>query len=61
MKSLLHFLVHFFSTLHTSKNISDQDINIYLHNIQCETLTNEEQKDCDTIPTLLECRESLIT
>ena len=52
-------LVDFYSSLYSSRKISTVDIENYLLNIECKQITVHEQKSCDIIPTLSECRKAV--
>lgn len=42
-----------------SKHIPGNNINPYLSDIHCETLTIEEQENCDKTPLIEECNKAL--
>lgn len=56
MKSLYTF---YYNSLYTSKHVPDNDIDNYMSDINCQTLTIEEQKNYDKTQSI-ECNQTLL-
>ena len=45
--------------MYHSRNISENDVDTYLQNIECLSVTENEKDDCDNLPSLTECENAI--
>ena len=57
--NIMKCLFNFYSSLYASRKISDNKIENYLTNVNCQKITNKEKELCDMIPTKEECKEAI--
>jgi hypothetical protein len=58
-ENIMKCIHKFYSSLYTSKNVSDLEIEKYLNDINCEKITQSEMEMCDELPKLDECKEAI--
>ena len=58
-ENIIDSIYKFYQKLYHSSNISENDVDTYLQNVECLSVTEKEKDDCDNLPSLNECENAI--
>ena len=57
--NIIDTIYTFYKKLYSSRNISGNNIDAYLENVECLSVTEHEKDECDSLPSLIECENAI--
>ena len=58
-ENIIDNIYTFYKKLYSSRNISGNNIDAYLENVECLSVTEQEKDECDSLPSLIECENTI--
>ena len=58
-ENIIDNIYKFYQKLYHSRNISENDVDIYLQHVECLSVIENEKDYCDNLPSLKECENAI--